>query len=139
MNILCIPTALFYDTSLFIQMIATYICITIFTWLWIEKLGSDTFFVNIVLLYTIFTVFCTCKDTSDILQSKCNSINISIFSTTLTNCLIKSWCCYIVTVSFIGRENWSTGKKPVTCRSRWQTLSHNAVSSTPRHERDSNS
>ena len=93
---------MFYDTSLFIQMIATYICITIFTWLWIEKLGSDTFFVNIVLLYTIFTVFCTCKDTSDILQSKCNSINISIFSTTLTNCLIKSWC------STIGFIEWTT-------------------------------
>jgi len=35
---------------------------------------------------------------------------------------------YIVVVSFIGGENWSTRRKPST--SHWQTLSHNVVSST---------
>ena len=35
-------------------------------------------------------------------------------------------------VSFIGGGNWNTQRKPVT--SHWQTLSHNVVSSTPRHE-----
>jgi hypothetical protein len=48
---------------------------------------------------------------------------------------------YIVVVSFIGGRNWSTPRKPfhrpVACHR--QTLSHNVVSSTPRHERGSNS
>jgi len=43
-------------------------------------------------------------------------------------------------VSFIGGGNQIVGRKlqqPVT--SHWRTLSHNVVSSTPRHERGSNS
>jgi len=40
-----------------------------------------------------------------------------------------------VVVSFIGGGNWST--QPVA--SHRQTLSHNVVFSTPRHERGSNS
>jgi hypothetical protein len=40
---------------------------------------------------------------------------------------------YIVAVSFIGGEN----HRPVA--SHWQTLSHNVVSGTPRHERGSKS
>ena len=35
-------------------------------------------------------------------------------------------------VSFIGGGNRSTRRKPSTCRSHWQTLSHNVVSCTPR-------
>ena len=38
---------------------------------------------------------------------------------------------YIVAVSFIGGGNWSGWRKPLTCTSHWQTLSHNVVSSTP--------
>jgi len=57
------------------------------------------------------------------------------------------WCCtrfqqyfsYIVTVSFIGEGNWSNWSKPPTCRRSLTYLSNNGVSSTPRHERDSNS
>jgi len=42
-------------------------------------------------------------------------------------------------VSFIGEETGEPGEnnRPVT--SDWQTLSHNVVLSTPRHEQDSNS
>jgi hypothetical protein len=47
-----------------------------------------------------------------------------------------------VAVSIIGRGNRRTGElgenhRPVA--SHWQYLSHNVVSSTPRHERSSNS
>jgi hypothetical protein len=35
-----------------------------------------------------------------------------------------------ISVSFIGGENWSTRRKPLTIH--WQTLSHNVVSSTPK-------
>jgi hypothetical protein len=45
----------------------------------------------------------------------------------------KQYFSYIAAVHFIGGEN----HQPVA--SHWQTLSHNAVSSTLRHERDSNS
>jgi len=47
---------------------------------------------------------------------------------------------YIDAVSFIGGGNRSTRRKPRRlCASHWQSWSHNVVSSTPRHERDSNS
>jgi len=39
-----------------------------------------------------------------------------------------------MTVSFIDEGNRSTWRKPPTCHK-----SHNVVSGTPRHERDSNS
>jgi hypothetical protein len=35
-------------------------------------------------------------------------------------------------VSFIGGGNWSTWRKPLTCR---KSLTNNVISSTPRHER----
>ena len=38
----------------------------------------------------------------------------------------------IISVSFIRGENWSTRRKPLTCREK--TLSHNVVSSTPKEE-----
>ena len=44
---------------------------------------------------------------------------------------------YIVAVSIIRGGNRSTLRKLPTCR-KSQTLSHNVVSSTPRHERGSN-
>jgi hypothetical protein len=44
-----------------------------------------------------------------------------------------------VAISFIGVGNRSTRRKPPTCRNPPTTLSHNVVSSTPRHEQDSNS
>jgi len=43
--------------------------------------------------------------------------------------------CYIVAIGFIGGVPWEN-HRPVA--SHWQTLLHNAVSSTPLHERDSN-
>jgi len=42
---------------------------------------------------------------------------------------------FIVVVSFIGGGN---RRKPQTCSKSLTNLSHNVVSSTPRHERDSN-
>ena len=44
---------------------------------------------------------------------------------------------YILAVSFIGGGNQSTRRKPPQVIEK--LLSHNVVSSTPRHERDSNS
>jgi hypothetical protein len=44
----------------------------------------------------------------------------------------QQYFSYIVAVSFIGGGNQSTRRKPQTCR--WQTLSHNVDSNTPRHE-----
>jgi len=41
-----------------------------------------------------------------------------------------------MTVSFIGKRN---RRKPPTCHKLLTNLSHNVVSSTPRHEGDSNS
>jgi len=41
-----------------------------------------------------------------------------------------------VVVSFIGGVNRSTRGNQRPAGSHWQSLSHNAVSSTPRHERD---
>ena len=49
----------------------------------------------------------------------------------------QQYFSYIVAVIFVGAGNRSTRNKthrPVA--SHWQTLSHNVVSSTPRHERD---
>ena len=45
---------------------------------------------------------------------------------------------YIVVVSFIGGEKRSSRENNHPIASHWPTLSHNVVSSTPRHERDSN-
>ena len=38
-----------------------------------------------------------------------------------------------------GRGNWSTRIKPPSCRESLKTVSHNIVSSTPRHKRDASS
>jgi hypothetical protein len=52
---------------------------------------------------------------------------------------LSSYFSYIVAASSISGGNRSTKRKTPTCRKLLQTLSHNAVSSTPRHERGSNS
>ena len=44
-----------------------------------------------------------------------------------------------MTVGFIGGGNRSIQRKPPSCHKLLTNLSHNVVSSTPRHERDSNS
>ena len=46
---------------------------------------------------------------------------------------------YIVVVSFIGGRNQSAWKKHWPVASYWQTLSHNVVLNTPRHDQDTNS
>ena len=46
---------------------------------------------------------------------------------------------YIMTVSFSGRGNQSTQRKPPTCHKSLTILSHNVASSTPLHEQHSNS
>jgi len=59
-----------------------------------------------------------------------------VLNTTFNNISVISWrseVSYIVAVSFIDGGNQSTQRKPQTCH--WQTLSHNVVTSTPRHER----
>ena len=53
--------------------------------------------------------------------------------------LEKEIFSYIVAVSFIDGGNWSTQRNHRLVASHWQTVSHNVVSSTPRHERGSNS
>ena len=45
---------------------------------------------------------------------------------------------YIVAVSFIGGGNLVPGENHRPAVSHWQTLSHNVVLSTPRHEKGSN-
>jgi len=45
----------------------------------------------------------------------------------------------IMVVSFIGRGKRNTRRKQSSTASPWQILSHKVVSSTPRHEQDSNS
>ena len=61
-------------------------------------------------------------------------------SYTNSSCHVQQYFSYIVPASFIGGGNRSTRKKkhrPLASHS--QNLSHNVVSSTPRHERGSNS
>jgi len=44
-----------------------------------------------------------------------------------------------VEVTFVVEETEVSGENQQAAASHWETLSHNAVSSTPWHERDSNS
>jgi len=46
---------------------------------------------------------------------------------------------YIVVVTFISGEKGVPRENHRPAASHWQTLSHNVVSSTPRHEQDLNS
>ena len=61
-------------------------------------------------------------------------IRIVMFNATFNNISIISWR----SVLFIG-ETGVPGENHQPGLRHWQTLSHNVVSSTPRHERDSNS
>jgi hypothetical protein len=57
-----------------------------------------------------------------------------MFNATFNNILVISWrWILLVEETGVPIEN----HRPAA--SQWQTLSHNVVSSTPRHERDSNS
>jgi len=57
-----------------------------------------------------------------------------VFNATFNNILVISWrSVLLVEETGVSGEN----HQPVT--SHWQTLSHNVVSSTPSHERSSNS
>ena len=59
-------------------------------------------------------------------------IRIMVFTATFNNISVISWrSVLLVEETGVPGEN----NKPVV--SHWQTLSHNVVSSTPRHERDS--
>jgi hypothetical protein len=61
-------------------------------------------------------------------------VRVMVFNATFNNILVISWRSVLLVeeTGEPGENHW-----PVT--SHWQTLSHNVVSSTPRHERDSNS
>jgi len=61
-------------------------------------------------------------------------VGVLVFNATFAQYLI-----YIVAVSFIGEGNRNTRRRSPSVASHWQTLSHNVVSSTPRHERGSSS
>jgi len=54
-----------------------------------------------------------------------------VFNTTFNNISVISWRSVLVV------EETGINHRPVA--SHWQTLSHNVVSSTPHHERGSNS
>jgi len=61
-------------------------------------------------------------------------ISVMVFNATFNNISVISWwSVLLVEETGVPREN----HRPVT--SDWQTWSHNVISSTPRHERDSNS
>jgi len=53
-----------------------------------------------------------------------------------TEAHVHQYFSYFVAVSFIGGGNRNNRRKLPTCH--WPTSSHNSVSSTSHHERDSN-
>jgi hypothetical protein len=53
--------------------------------------------------------------------------------------LLDQYFSYIVVVVLLVEETGVPGKNDPPAASQWQTLSHNVVSSTHRHERGSNS
>ena len=66
----------------------------------------------------------------------CNIVRVRaiVFNATFKNISAMSWgSVLLVEETGVHREN----HRPATCY--WQALSHNVVSSTPRHERNSNS
>ena len=56
-----------------------------------------------------------------------------VFNATFNNISVISWQSVLLL-----EESGGPGEKHWPVESHWQTLSHNAVSSTPRHERGSN-
>ena len=64
----------------------------------------------------------------------------SVPKTHFWNNLQQEWVRVMVfNTIFSGGGHRNTLRKPQTCRKSLTTLSHNVVSSTPSHERDSNS
>ena len=61
-------------------------------------------------------------------------IKVKVFNTTFNNISVTLWRSVLLVV-----ETGVPGENHRHAASHWQTLSHNVVSSTPRHERDSNS
>jgi hypothetical protein len=57
-------------------------------------------------------------------------VRVMMFNATFNNISVRSWRSVLLV------EENGENHRPAT--SHWQTLSHNSVSSTPRHERDSN-
>jgi len=57
-----------------------------------------------------------------------------VFSTTFNNISVISWRSILLV-----KETGVPGENPRPVANDWQTLSHNVVSSIPRHERGSNS
>ena len=67
-------------------------------------------------------------------QYKLTYDRLIVFNTTFNNISVISWgSVLLMEETSVTEEN----DRPATCH--WQTLSHNVVSSTFRHERDSNS
>ena len=64
----------------------------------------------------------------------CLVIWFMVFNTTFNNISVIPWRSDILV-----EETGIPGEKHRPVVSHWQTLSHNDVSSTPRHEHDSNS
>ena len=60
-------------------------------------------------------------------------VRFMVFNATLNNISVISWRSILLV-----DETGILGENHRPAASHWQTLSHNAVSSTPRHERDSN-
>ena len=59
-------------------------------------------------------------------------LGVMVFNATLNNISVKSWWSVLLV-----EETRVPGENHRPAASHWQTLSHNIVSSTPRHERDS--
>jgi hypothetical protein len=99
------------------------------TWNTLRKPVTDKLYLKSFIEITTFAVICHVS--IDRLQS--NKHTILTTSIHLLR-LFQQYFNYIVEVSFIGGGTRSTRRKPPTCLSHWQTLFHNVVSSTPRHQ-----
>ena len=63
-----------------------------------------------------------------------NMVRVMVFNTTFNNVPVTSWQSVLLV-----EETGVPGAHHLPVASHWQTWSHNVVSSTPRHELDSNS